>query len=436
MATTTTSSTTAAPSNSMAALTANASKDAAAAAQKAAVQKLKTSMGAGSGVDVASLAQNLVDAERIPKENSINKKITTNESRISGYSAISFMVSNLKDALTALKNKSSFNAISVDNSNTSAFNVTAGATAPEGNFDITVSSLSKSQKSMSSGFLDSATALNGGNAFDLTLTGSNIGVAVGSPNGIDPNTLDGVAFGTNPASNDFKTFSLNIDGSPVTLTPSPSTLDLKGLAADLQSQLRKLSNGTDLIVTTSGTSLSFSSASKSISNPTLSQSAKISLDPGARIGSTNTLTSTISDIAFGTIPNTTDFKSFEMTLGGKKIVITPSPATADLTGLAADLQKQIRLSDGGSDVSVNLDGTGKGLVFTSATSRAIGYPFLTANTFPDTPTGVVNAINNANRGVKAPIQDCFDRSIWCFPSLFCYQYEWLKFFKCARVHGN
>ena len=39
---------------------------------KANAQKIMNTLGAGSGVDVTSLAQNLVDAERVPKENMIN----------------------------------------------------------------------------------------------------------------------------------------------------------------------------------------------------------------------------------------------------------------------------------------------------------------------------------------------------------------------------
>jgi flagellar hook-associated protein 2 len=58
------------------------------AANKAAAQRLLTSLSAGSGVDVASLAQNLVDAERIPKENAINAKISKNDNKNSGLAAV------------------------------------------------------------------------------------------------------------------------------------------------------------------------------------------------------------------------------------------------------------------------------------------------------------------------------------------------------------
>ena len=82
MATTAVSSTTKA--------TTNAASDIV-AANRAAAQKLLTSLNAGSGVDVASLAQNLVDAEKVPQQNAINAKITKNEARVSGYAAISFV---------------------------------------------------------------------------------------------------------------------------------------------------------------------------------------------------------------------------------------------------------------------------------------------------------------------------------------------------------
>jgi len=48
------------------------SPQAIAATNKANAQKLISSMGAGSGVDVASLAQNLVNAEQAPKTAAIN----------------------------------------------------------------------------------------------------------------------------------------------------------------------------------------------------------------------------------------------------------------------------------------------------------------------------------------------------------------------------
>lgn len=172
MATTTSTSTSALSSATSAALA--SSTAAVAAANKAAAQKLVTSLGAGSGVDVSALAQNLVDAERVPKENAINAKITKNESRISGYAAMSFVLSGVQSALTALKDQNNFNALSVSNSSSSAFSVTTSATGAAGSHEIQVLDVAKSQRSVSSGFASGSASLNGGLAMSLSLS-------VGSP---------------------------------------------------------------------------------------------------------------------------------------------------------------------------------------------------------------------------------------------------------------
>ena len=141
-----------------------------AAANKAAAQKLITSLSAGSGVDVASLAQNLVDAERVPQENAINTKITKNESRISGYAAMSFVLSNVKTALTDLKDQNSFTSLAASNSNPSAFTVTPGATAMAGSHDVQVTQLAKAQRTVSAGVASATASMNGGKAMTFALT--------------------------------------------------------------------------------------------------------------------------------------------------------------------------------------------------------------------------------------------------------------------------
>jgi len=127
------------------------------AANRSAAQKLISSLGAGSGVDVATLAQNLVDAERIPRENIINSKITKNEAKISGYSAVMFMVDELKSKLSDLKDRDNFSTMSVSNSNFAAYTVTANASASIGTHDIEVSRLARAQRSVSNGVASAST---------------------------------------------------------------------------------------------------------------------------------------------------------------------------------------------------------------------------------------------------------------------------------------
>ncbi len=156
-----------------------------AAANKANAQKLITSLSAGSGVDVASLAQNLVDAERGPQENAINAKITKNESRISGYSALSFVLDGVKTALSGLKDQNNFNSLVADNTNPAAFSVTPSTTAVGGSHEVSVLQLAKAQRTVSNGMASATASLNGGKAITFSLTVGGTSSDIKLPDGYD-----------------------------------------------------------------------------------------------------------------------------------------------------------------------------------------------------------------------------------------------------------
>ena len=165
--------TTAVSASSGTATTATTPKSAAAqtaAANKAAAQSLISSLNAGSGVDVAALAQNLVNAERVPQENAINAKITKNEGRVSGITASMFMLSELNTALADLKDKKDFNSVAVSGGNASAFSMTPSASTTLGDYATQVVSLYKPQKTISGAFNSTTVPLNGNVAFNVNLT--------------------------------------------------------------------------------------------------------------------------------------------------------------------------------------------------------------------------------------------------------------------------
>ena len=201
------------------------------ALNKANAQKIITALSAGSGVDVAALAQGLVDAERAPQENLINSKIAKNEARVSGYAAISFMLKAVNDSLLALKDANSFNASSVSNSNPAAVGVTASAGSAAGNYSVQVNSLALPQRDMSSGFASANASINGGAAFALSLsingkTAQNISMADGSdtPQGI-VSAINAAALGvtaqlvnTGEANNPYKIVLTGATGSAQSFT--------------------------------------------------------------------------------------------------------------------------------------------------------------------------------------------------------------------------
>ena len=135
-----------------------------------ATSNIVNTLGAGSGIDVKALAQSLVDAEKTPKKERIDDKITKTEAKITGYSAVKYALSTLKTAFGKLNDASDFNSIKPSNTQPSAFGVTASTTAEAGSYSIEVLQTALAQRTASSTFADRATVLNGGAAFQLNLS--------------------------------------------------------------------------------------------------------------------------------------------------------------------------------------------------------------------------------------------------------------------------
>lgn len=135
-----------------------------------ATSSIVNTLGAGSGIDVKSLAQSLVDAEKTPKKERIEAKIAQSEAKITGYGAVKFALSELKTAFGKLNDASDFSSIAPSNTQPAAFGVTASSTAEAGSFSIEVLQTALAQRTASSNFADRATSLNGGAAFTLDLS--------------------------------------------------------------------------------------------------------------------------------------------------------------------------------------------------------------------------------------------------------------------------
>ncbi len=137
---------------------------------KTAATKLISSLGSGSGVDTNALAQSLAESEIAPQKYIVNDKITKAQNRVSGYSAIKYVLGNLQSAFKDLKDKSSFNSLTSTNSQSNAVSITTTANAAVGNHTIVVTSLATADKKLSNGFASgSSVKLNGGLGFNLTL---------------------------------------------------------------------------------------------------------------------------------------------------------------------------------------------------------------------------------------------------------------------------
>ncbi len=148
-----------------------------------------TTLGAGSGIDTKALAESLVEAERAPKKERIDAKIAKTEARISGYGTLRFALSELKSAFATLNDARDFQSLQVVNSQPSAVSVTAGSAAMAGSLNLQVTQLAAARQVTTGGFASRTTPLNGGSAFELSLsvnggTAKTIAVATDTPEGM------------------------------------------------------------------------------------------------------------------------------------------------------------------------------------------------------------------------------------------------------------
>ncbi len=122
-----------------------------------------SSLGVGSGLDLNSLVQQLVTAERAPVENRLNRSQAKATSQLSALgqlrsatNTLGTAVNNLKDFQTALKaNITGGDAVSVQIDS-------AGPRPEQGSWQIRVDSLASAQSLASDGFADPAAALGSG----------------------------------------------------------------------------------------------------------------------------------------------------------------------------------------------------------------------------------------------------------------------------------
>ena len=150
-------------------------------------QNVMKALGSGSGIDTASLAQSLVDAEKAPRADAINKNIKKNEAIVSGYAAVKFALSAVKTAFDDLKDVSDFSAVVASSNQTDVFSVSTSASTQPGSHSILVTQLAQEQRSASTQSFTSASQVITTQPLNLYLNGSNapsIAVTTATPAGV------------------------------------------------------------------------------------------------------------------------------------------------------------------------------------------------------------------------------------------------------------
>jgi flagellar hook-associated protein 2 len=397
MATSAVSSTTTANTAAMSTTT-STSATAAQAASKAAAQKLVTSLGSGSGVDVNSLAQNLVDAERIPRQTAIQNKIDKNNARVSGLSAMMYMLSDLKTKLAALKDKSGLSTMTTSSSS-SALSATAVAGAAVGSHEIQINKLATAQRVISAaGFASDATAINNGQPFQLSF--SKPGVATGAA-GVSSavsgqqSVLSGIDL--NGAS-DFTSFSVQLDGQAVSVSPTLGLSSMADLATDLQSKLR--SRMSALGMTDAASSLTVSV------DPAQPTGLRLNAGSGHTVAAPTFATSDhavhLDGASFSASNSGGDFTDFSLNVAGVRQSLSLNHLSTTPQDLATDITAQLNIA-GLPDITAEAVGTAGNfrLYFKDAQGRSLTQPTLTASASAVADGAVVGEASSASSGIGA-----------------------------------
>jgi Flagellar capping protein len=143
---------------------------------------LLTSLGVGSGLDVATLVSQLVAAKKAPQQNQITDQSTTANTQLSALGQVSSALSALQSAMASISDGSAFSAHSVSSSDTSILTATATGSAVAGNYKIEVTQLASALKASSGAFASNTTQVGTG-TLTIAVGGQTMNLSIDSSNG-------------------------------------------------------------------------------------------------------------------------------------------------------------------------------------------------------------------------------------------------------------
>lgn len=118
--------------------------------------------GIGSGLDITSLVDQLVTAERAPVENRLNSKEATVQAKLSAYGMLKSALSSFQTTVAGLAEASAFQGLKATSSDSSVVSVTTNSSAITGNYSLAVSNLAAAHSVASKAFTDTTSAVGTG----------------------------------------------------------------------------------------------------------------------------------------------------------------------------------------------------------------------------------------------------------------------------------
>lgn len=151
--------------------------------------------GIGSGINIDEIVAAMVNAEKAPKTNQLDRLEKTTTTRISAIGSLTGALNTFKTAVDSLNKTSLFESRTASSSNSSVFKVTAATTAPAGTYNIQVQQLATSSKVALQSVAGGNTATFNSGALAISAGSSNFNVNITASN----NTLAGMRDAINEA---------------------------------------------------------------------------------------------------------------------------------------------------------------------------------------------------------------------------------------------
>ena len=154
------------------------------------ISSVMVSLGAGSGIDIRKLAEDLTNVERAPAEEQLNSFKEAKTAQISAYAVLKFNVEELISRFSALDDISELLSSSASSDDTTTVSVSsATGSTNSGTHSISVSSIATQQINISHSYTSESEVLNGGSGFSIDITdGSSTTTTVTIEDGFDTPT--------------------------------------------------------------------------------------------------------------------------------------------------------------------------------------------------------------------------------------------------------
>jgi flagellar hook-associated protein 2 len=147
-----------------------------------------SALGTGSGLDLNSLVEQLLRAERAPVENRLNAREERAQSQLSALGLFSGALSGLRDSARTLQNGTGLESRKAASSDEDVFTATSAEGTAPGRFELKVISLAEADKRASAAFADGSATVVGTGTLNFTVGDDSFSVTIGSSD----NTLAGI----------------------------------------------------------------------------------------------------------------------------------------------------------------------------------------------------------------------------------------------------